>query len=160
MQTLTSAIGRSIPRVDGGPKVTGRARFAADIGTRGMLHARPVLALPAHALIEHIDASAALAIPGVVAVLTAADLPIVAEGTGRTHEPLARREILWAGQPVALVVAETAEAAADAATLVLVETTTLEPVLDLDHALVPGAARARLERSVEEAGATADRRVL
>jgi CO/xanthine dehydrogenase Mo-binding subunit len=156
MTSLTTAIGRSIPRVDGEPKVTGRARFAADIGARGLLHARPVLALPAHALIERIDASAALAIPGVVAVLTAADLPIVAEGTGRTHEPLARREILWAGQPVALVVAETPEAAADAAELVVVETTALEPVLDIDRAIVPGAARARLEGPVEEAGATGE----
>ena len=156
MQTLTSAIGRSIPRVDGGPKVTGRARFAADIGARGLLHARPVLALPAHALIERIDVSAALAIPGVVAVLTAADLPIATEGTDRLHEPLARREILWAGQPVALVVAETPEAAADAAALVLVETTLLEPVLDLDRAIEPGAPRARLERPTEEAGATGE----
>ena len=156
MQTLTSAIGRSIPRVDGGPKVTGRARFAADIGARAHLHARPVLALPAHALIERIDVSEALAVPGVVAVLTAADLPIVTDGTDRLHEPLARREILWAGQPVALVVAETPEAAADAAALVLVETTLLEPVLDLDRAVVPGAARARLERAFEEAGATGE----
>src|SRR4029077_20555607 len=69
MDPLTSAIGRSIPRVDGGPKVTGRARFAADIGTRGLLHARPVLAMPAHARIERIDRDEALAMPGVVAVL-------------------------------------------------------------------------------------------
>ncbi len=156
MHPLTTAIGRSIPRVDGEPKVTGRARFAADIGARGLLHARPVLALPAHALIERIDASAALAIPGVVAVLTAADLPIVIEGTDRTHEPLARREILWAGQPLALVVAESPEPAADAAQLVIVEATPLEPVLDLDRAVVPGAARARLERPLEEAGATGE----
>jgi CO/xanthine dehydrogenase Mo-binding subunit len=61
-----------------------------------------VLALPAHALIERIDATEALAIPGVVAVLTAADLPIVLEGTDRIHPPLARREILWAGQPPTL----------------------------------------------------------
>ena len=146
--TLTTAIGRSIPRVDGGPKVTGSARFAADIGARGLLHARPVLALPAHALIERIDASAALALPGVVAVLTAADLPIVTEGTDRIHEPLARREILWAGQPVALVIAETPEAAADAAALVMVETTPLEPILDLDLAVAPRLpARAASGRS-------------
>jgi CO/xanthine dehydrogenase Mo-binding subunit len=63
MTTLTTAIGRSIPRVDGGPKVTGAARFAGDIGPRGLLHGRPVLALPAHALIERIDTSAALAVP-------------------------------------------------------------------------------------------------
>ena len=156
MNTLTTAIGRSIPRVDGGPKVTGAARFAGDIGARGLLHARPVLALPAHALIERIDASAALAVPGVTAVLTAADLPIVTEGTDRLHEPLARREILWAGQPVALVIAETPEAASDAAALVMVETTPLEPILDLDRAIVPDAARARRERAVEEAGATGE----
>ncbi len=153
---LTSAIGRSIPRVDGGPKVTGRARFAADIGTRGLLHARPVLALPAHALIERIDVAEALAVPGVVAVLTAADLPIVTEGTDRTHEPLARREILWAGQPVALVVAETPEAAADAVALVVVEATPLEPVVDLGRAIIPGSARARQERVAEDAGASAE----
>ena len=156
MNTLTTAIGRSIPRVDGGPKVTGAARFAGDIGARGLLHGRPVLALPAHALIERIDASAALAVPGVIAVLTAADLPIVTEGTDRLHEPLARREILWAGQPVALVIAETPEAAADAAALVMVETTPLEPILDLDRAIVPDAARARGERAIEEAGATGE----
>ena len=111
-----------------------------------------MLALPAHARIERIDVSAALAVPGVVAVLTAADLPIVTEGNDRLHEPLARHEILWAGQPVALVVAETAEAAADAAPLVLVETTPLDAVVDLDRAFEPGAPRARLVRPVEEAG--------
>ena len=154
MGLLTSAIGRSIPRIDGRPKVTGAARFAADVGVRGLLHARPVLALPAHALIERIDASEALAIRGVVAVLTAADLPIVTEGTDRLHEPLARREILWAGQPVALVVAETPEAAADAAALVVVESTPLEPVLDLDRAIAPGATRARIDRAATEAEAS------
>ena len=156
MDGLSGAIGRSIPRIDGGPKVTGQARFAADIGTRGLLHARPVLAMPVHARIVGIDRAAALAVPGVVAVLTAADLPIVTEGTDRSNEPLARNEILWAGQPVALVVAETPEAAADAAMLVMVETTPLEPVLDLDRAIVPGSPRARFDRVAEEAGASAE----
>ena len=156
MDLLTSAIGRSIPRIDGRPKVTGRARFAADIGVRGLLHARPVLALPAHALIERIDVAAALAVPGVVAVLTAADLPIVTDGPSRPNEPLARREILWAGQPVALVVAETAEAAADAAMLVVVETSPLEAVLDVERGYAPGAPRARLDRAVVEAEASVE----
>ena len=156
MDPLTSAIGRSIPRVDGGPKVTGRARFAADIGTRGLLHARPVLAMPAHARIERIDRDEALAAPGVVAVLVAADLPIVTDGTERVDEPLASHEILWAGQPVALVIAETAEAAADAALLVTVETTPLEAVTDLDRAVEPGAPRARFDRPDVDAGASAE----
>ncbi len=156
MDVLTSAIGRSIPRVDGRPKVTGDAHFAADIGVRGLLHARPVLALPAHALIERIDATEALAIPGVVAVLTAADLPLVLEGTDRIHQPLARREILWAGQPVAIVVAETPEAAADAVPLVMVETSPLEPVLDVVKAIGADAPRTRTDRAVREAGASAE----
>ena len=156
MDVLTSAIGRSIPRVDGRPKVTGDAHFAADIGVRGLLHARPVLALPAHALIERIDATEALAIPGVVAVLTAADLPIVLEGTDRIHQPLARREILWAGQPVAIVVAETPEAAADAVSLVVVETSPLEPVLDVVKAIAEDAPRTRTDRAIREAGASAE----
>ena len=90
---MTTAIGRSIPRIDGEAKVTGSARFAADHDARGLLHGRPVLALPAHARIERIDRDAALAVPGVVAVLTAADLPITAEGRERLFQPLARSEI-------------------------------------------------------------------
>ena len=147
----TSAIGRSIPRIDGRPKVTGQARFAADHAVRGLLHGRPVLAMPVHARIERIDVAEALAVPGVVAVLTGADLPIATVGNDRVHEPLARSEILWAGQPVALVVAETPEAAADAAPLVQVETSPLDAVVDLERAFAPGAARARLTRPVEEA---------
>jgi CO/xanthine dehydrogenase Mo-binding subunit len=154
LQPIESAIGRSLPRIDGRPKVTGSARFAADITPAGLLHGRPVLAIPAHARIERIDVGEALAVPGVVAVLTAADLPIVTEGTDRIHQPLARSEILWAGQPVALVVAETPQAAADAAQLVLVETTPLEPVVDLERAFAPGAPRARFDRVVEDAAAT------
>jgi CO/xanthine dehydrogenase Mo-binding subunit len=156
MDVLSSAIGRSLPRVDGRPKVTGSARFAADVGVRGLLHGRPVLALPAHARIVSIDTSEALAAPGVVAVLTAADLPIATTGTDRLHEPLAREEILWAGQPVALVVAETAEAAADAVHLVNVATASLPAVTDLDRAVAPGADRARLGREVVPLEASAE----
>ena len=58
--------------------------------------------------------------PGVVAVLTAADLPL-AGGSGRVAEPLAREEIVWSGQPVALVIAESEAAAEDGAALVWVE---------------------------------------
>ena len=150
------AVGRSIPRLDGEAKVTGAARFAADHEARGLLHGRPVLALPAHARIVRIDAEAALAIPGVVAVLTAADLPIATEGRDRLHQPLARSEILWAGQPVALVVAETAAAATDAAALVEVETTPLEPVVDLERAMSPGSPLARVDWEVDRAAATVE----
>ena len=100
----TTLIGVSRPRVDAPDKVTGATRFAADGYVHGLLHARPVLATEAHARIRGVDKDAALATPGVVAVLLAADLPIASTGTDRTAEPLARDEVVFAGQPVALVV--------------------------------------------------------
>src|SRR5207245_2095609 len=119
----------------------------------GMLHARLVLSSEMHALVEQIDTESSLAIPGVVAVLTAADLPISAEGEGRRFEPLARHEIVFAGQPVAIVVAETEAAAEDGAELVTVATTPLEPVSDLEAAMAPGSPLACRPRSgVEGAG--------
>ncbi|MGP0035675.1 MAG: hypothetical protein ACLP4R_14020 [Solirubrobacteraceae bacterium] len=84
------SIGVSTPRRDSEPKVRGATRFAADIPVNGLLHARLLLAHDAHALIKSIDTSAARELPGVVAVLTAHDLPIVAKGTGRSKNPLAR----------------------------------------------------------------------
>ena len=82
-------------------------------------------------MISSISTEAALAVPGVVAVLTAADLPLAATGRGRTYEPLAREEVVYAGHPVALVVAESEAAAEDGAELVEVDLDPLEPVLDL-----------------------------
>ena len=106
-----AVIGVARPRDDAPDKVTGATRYAADGYVHGLLHARPVLATEAHARIRGVDGSAALAVPGVVAVLTAADLPIASAGTDRTSEPLAREEVVFAGQPVALVVGETEAAA-------------------------------------------------
>jgi CO/xanthine dehydrogenase Mo-binding subunit len=130
-------------RIDGEPKVRGATRFNADLQVHGLLHARLVLAAEAHARITSIETDAAKALPGVVAVLTAADLPIPAGKGGRTGEPLAREEIVWSGQPVAIVVAESAAAATDGVDEVIVETEPLEPVVDLRAAMAPGAPRAR-----------------
>src|SRR5215475_4252066 len=116
-----AAVGVSTPRRDSEPKVRGATRFAADLPVPGLLHARLVLAHEAHASISAIDVDDALALDGVVAVLTAADLPIVATGPGRLYEPLAREEVVYAGQPVALVVAESEVLAEDGAELVGVE---------------------------------------
>jgi len=147
-----AAIGVSIPRRDSESKVRGRTRYAADFPIPGLLHARLVLSHEAHARIARIDASAALKLPGVVAVLRAADLPI-SPGAGRAYEPLAREEVVWAGQPLALVVAESEAAAEDGAELVAVELEPLEPVLDLEAAARPGAPRARLVRHEPGEGA-------
>ena len=138
------SIGVSTPRRDSEPKVRGATRYAADVPVSGLLHARLLLAHDAHALIKSIDTAAARELRGVVAVLTAVDLPIVATGPGRSKEPLARDEIRYAGQPVAIAVAETEALAADAIELIDVELEPVEAVLDVEGAVLPRAARARL----------------
>jgi CO/xanthine dehydrogenase Mo-binding subunit len=125
--------------------VRGATRFAADIPVPGLLHARLVLAHEAHATITAIGTEEAAALPGVVAVLTAADLPLASTGPGRLHEPLAREEVVYAGQPVALVVSESEALAQDGAELVEVELEPLAPVLDLKAAIQPGSPRARVQ---------------
>ncbi|HEY2439512.1 MAG TPA: xanthine dehydrogenase family protein molybdopterin-binding subunit [Solirubrobacteraceae bacterium] len=147
-----AAIGVSTPRRDSEPKVRGATRFAGDGPVPGLLHARLVLAHEAHARIRGIDPEAAMQLPGVVAVLTAGDLPIVATGKGRMYEPLAREEVVYAGQPVALVVAESEAVAEDAAQMVGVDLEALEPVLDVEAAAAPGAPRARVTAAVDGAG--------
>ncbi|MGI8712590.1 MAG: xanthine dehydrogenase family protein molybdopterin-binding subunit [Solirubrobacteraceae bacterium] len=139
-----SAIGVSAPRRDSQAKVRGATRYAADVEVSGLLHARLVLAHEAHARIVAIGSELARELPGVVAVLTAAELPIVARGKGRLYEPLAREEVVYAGQPVAIVVAETDAIAEDAAQLVEVDLDPLEPVLELEAAARPGAPAARV----------------
>ncbi len=105
-------------------------------------------------MIARIETQAAGELDGVAAVLTAADLPIVAAGKGRLYEPLARQEVVYAGQPVAIVVAETEAIAEDAAQLVEVELHPLEPVMDVEAAAAPGAPRARAVEA--EAGEGSD----
>jgi CO/xanthine dehydrogenase Mo-binding subunit len=141
---VSGAIGVRRRRVDGEAKVRGATRFAADLPVHGLLHGRPVVALEAHARVVSIDASAALELDGVVAVLTAADLPIAAGASGRASEPLAREEVVFAGQPVALVVADSEAAATDGVDLVLVELEPLPAVLDPAAAMAPGAPLARV----------------
>jgi CO/xanthine dehydrogenase Mo-binding subunit len=143
-----AAIGVSSPRRDSEPKVRGTTQFAGDTVVPGLLHARLVLAHEAHATIAAIRTDEALTLPGVVAVLTAADLPIVASGKGRQFEPLAREEVVYAGQPVALVVAETEALAEDGAGRVEVELDPLTPVLDVEAAAAPGAPLARVTAAV------------
>jgi CO/xanthine dehydrogenase Mo-binding subunit len=149
---MSEIIGVARPRIDAPDKVTGATRFAADGYVHGLLHARPILATEAHARILSIEREAALAVPGVVGVLIASDLPMATTGTDRTAEPLAREEVVFAGQPVALVVAETEAAAEDGAEVVVVEYEPLEAVVDLEEAMVPGAPLARLVEEVEEGG--------
>ncbi len=149
-------IGRPTARADAPPKLTGQERYAGDLALAGLLHARPVLSQHAHARLVRLDATAALAVRGVVAVLAAADLPFVAEGgPPRAAESLARGEIVYAGQPVALVLAENEAAAEEAAALVVVEYELLPTVLDTHAAMAPDSPLVRLLSAVAEDAAEA-----
>ena len=111
-----ASVGQRIKRVNGSRKITGQERFTADLKVPGMLYARPVGSHYAHARIRGVDASRALAIPGVVAVLTADDLPVKRGPNGApTKLPVAWGEALHVGQIVALVLAESDAAAQDGA---------------------------------------------
>jgi CO/xanthine dehydrogenase Mo-binding subunit len=143
--TTSSAIGVSRRRVDGEPKVRGVTRYAADLPVAGLLHARLVLAAEAHGRIVSIERDGARALPGVVAVLVADDLPFADGAGGRGGQPLARSEIVYSGQPVAMVVAETEAAAEDGVDLVEVDVEPLPAVLELEAALAVGSAPWRIE---------------
>lgn len=135
-------IGGSPARVGGVDRVTGAQRYVADIEPPDALHARFVTLDCARARINGIDASAAMALPGVHLVMTAADLPVPMPRFGPqvTDRPvLAVGETKYHGDPVALVVAETRELAEHAARLVRVDHEELPPVFTIAGALAPGA---------------------
>lgn len=138
----TSWIGRSVPRLEDPPLVTGRGRFVGDISFPRQLHMRMVRSDHAHGRIVAIDTAAAAALPGVVAVWTARDIPEIPpidfrEGRIESLEPfrqpvLAAERVRYVGEPVAAVFAEDCYLAEDAAELVTVEIEPLEPVIDAD----------------------------
>ncbi len=135
---MTERVGVSTRRVGGEDRVTGRQRYVGDIPLEGMLHVKLVHLDCARARIISVDASEALALPGVVAVVTAADLPqpMPRFGPGYPDRPLmAVGETKFHGEPVAAVVAETLEAAREAARLVRVDHEQLPAVLSVEQAL-------------------------
>ncbi len=135
-------VGRSVPRLEDGPLVTGRGLFAADIGFAHQLHMRVVRSTHAHGRIAAIDTSAARAAPGVVAVWTAADVAAVPpidfrltriEGLDPYRQPiLAKDRVRYVGEPVAVVFAADAYLAEDAADLVTIEVDELPALLAAD----------------------------
>ncbi len=133
-------LGKGHRLVEGLEKITGSAKYAGDLSLPGMLHACLVLSPYAHARIVSIDADAARSAPGIVAVLTAEDLPTRDRAVNSRHSAvLAKDRVLWRGQPVVAVVGETEAAARDAADLVLVEYEPLPPIVDVRKAAMPDA---------------------
>jgi len=139
---MTSLIGASLPRPDALGKVTGATQYPADLVKPNMLQLQVVFAHRPHAHILSIDTSAALNFPGVVAVLTAADVPHNAFGLIDADQPVLCGDIVrFEGDKVALVVAKNKDAARAGAKLVNVEYEDLPAVTNARTALAPDAPR-------------------
>ncbi len=135
-------IGVSVPRFDAPEKVTGRTQYVADVQVPGMLHARLLRSPHAHARIKRIDVSRARALPGVRAVLTAADVPELKPGAKtRAHALLAIDRVVFAGQPVAAVAADELSIADEALDLIEVEYEPLPVAADPVESMQPSAPR-------------------
>jgi 4-hydroxybenzoyl-CoA reductase subunit alpha len=134
-----SPVGRRGGKIDGLPKITGAARFTDDLSLPGMLHGAFNRSPHAHARILSIDVSAALALPGVYAVLTGADLPTPygVIPVAQDEHALAVGKVLFIGDEVAAVAAVDQETARRAAALIRVEYEPLEGVFTIEDALNP-----------------------
>ena len=148
----TKVFGASVPRQEDRALLSGRGRFIGDIRRDGMLHAAFLRSPHAHARIRSIDASRALALPGVVAVLTAADirqyvttdrlvvaLPDKTYRQRRDRPILAGTETVYVGEPIAVAIAETPYLAEDALANIDVAFEPLPAAADCRAALRAGA---------------------
>jgi CO/xanthine dehydrogenase Mo-binding subunit len=136
------SIGQSAGHIEGPAKVTGRARYSADIALSGMLWGRTLRSSFPHARIVSIDLSAARRVPGVHAVISGADLPEVRIGRFLRDIPvLARDRVRFIGEKVVAVAAETPDAADEALSLIDVEYKELPAVFDPIEAMAPDAPR-------------------
>jgi carbon-monoxide dehydrogenase large subunit len=155
-------LGRSVPRLEDPPLLTGRGQFVGDIAFPHQLHMRVVRSPYAHAELRAIDTAAALAAPGVIAVWTGADIadlpPIdfrdpAGEGLRPYRQPLlAQDRLRYVGEPVAALFATDPYLVEDAADLVVIEADELPPVLDAEAAPGRFAAGLSTEALVMRAG--------
>src|SRR5258708_2730932 len=145
-ETKYRVIGTRPVRPDGVDKVTGRAIYGADVVLPRMAHARILRSPHAHARIRSIDTSRAEALPGVLAVMTARDLPdvhaILAVGEGgnvnmrhASHNVMAHDKALYEGHAVAAVAATGPHIALEALKLITVDYEVLPPVMDVRKAM-------------------------
>lgn len=141
-------IGASLRRKEDPPLLRGRGQYVEDVRLSGMLHMAVVRSPYPHARIERVNLEAARALPGVVGVFAASDLPEIHGSMGDPAPPgfkaaprqvLARERVRYVGEPIAIVVAEDAGAAHDAVDLVEVDFTPLDGVGNVVAASAPGA---------------------
>ena len=156
-------IGSSPLRKEDWPLVRGEGTFIADFRRPGMVHAYVARSPLAHARFTHVDTAAALAAPGVIDVITAADLPdrgrpipmrqFNDEAARRfLQRPLADGVVRYSGEPVAMVIADTHYRAEDAAELLYVDYEPIDVVLEPDDAVREGAPLLRPETGTNVAG--------
>lgn len=136
-------VGEPMNRADGRAKITGTARFSADVAVERLAHAVLVGSTIGRGFIAEIDTAAAEALPGVLAVLTPANAPRLPQGGDAAFDPpmgrklslLQDTEVRYNGQPIAVAVAETLEQAMHAASALRVEYRSKTPVTDMTAAL-------------------------
>jgi aerobic carbon-monoxide dehydrogenase large subunit len=133
---VSRALGGVVKRREDPRLVTGAGRFTDDVQPAGCLHAVFVRSTLAHARIKGIDTAEARAMPGVVGIFGAADLEFE---TFTPRPRLASDTVRYVGDAIAVVVAETREAAVDAAAAVVVDYEPLPAIIDSTVALAPGA---------------------
>ena len=138
-------VGKSVPMLDARARVTGGVAYGVDLRLPGMLYAKVLRSPHAHARIVRLDASAAQNLLGVAAVLTAADFdapgaPVLHYGLREKDQPIVARErVRFVGEPVALVAAESPEAAEAALKLIEVEYEPFPAIFTVDQAMADGA---------------------
>lgn len=145
-------VGQAVPRIDARDKVTGAAKYSGDLLLPGTLHMKILFAGRPHARVVRIDTSAAEALPGVVAIFTAKDVPVNEYGLQKKDQPVlcgpgsapapngvAGDVVRFEGDQVAAVVAETEAIAARARDLIRVEYEDLPAVFDPVEAMQPSA---------------------
>ena len=136
-------IGQNYTPPDLVAKVTGRAKYAEDYRADGMLFAKLLLSPMPHARVRHLDLRAALAMPGVKAILTADDLPDL-----RGAERALTNEPLYHGEPILAVAAVDELTATEAIERIELDLEPLPFVVDPVESLRPGSANARLDGNV------------
>ena len=135
-----TAIGQGEQRSDADAKVRGLAAYGVDYREAGMLHARLLRSPVAAGRIIGLDVTEARSVPGVHAVVTAADAPKHRNGLVLLDTPFfADDEVLYEGEPIAMVVADTPRQAQSAVETIRLDVEELDPVSDVEEALGPGA---------------------
>lgn len=140
MATETQIVGQAVPRLDALDKVQGKAEYTVDLALPRMLYGSFLCSPLARAKILNIDASKARRVPGVRVVVTGKDFPYTYGSTIKDRPFLAQEQVRHVGEPVAAAAATSQEAAEEALELIRVEYEEMEPILDPEAALLPGAS--------------------